>query len=63
MLDVRLNDGELELLISWLGFNKEDDSWEPADAMFEFVPRVVLDALQQSDLPEAATLIATLTEE
>ena len=31
--------------------------------MFEFVPRVVLDALQQSDLPEAAALIETLTEE
>ena len=61
VLDVRVREGEVQLLIRWLGFNPEDDSWESADSLFEFVPRVVLDALQRSDLPEAQLLADQLS--
>ena len=61
VLDVRVREGDVQLLIRWLGFNPEDDSWEPAGNLFEFVPRVVLDALQRSNLPEAKLLADQLS--
>ena len=61
VLDVRVREGDVQLLIRWLGFNPEDDSWEPAGNLFEFVPRVVWDALQRSNLPEAKLLADQLS--
>ena len=63
VLDVRVCEGAVQLLISWLGFNSEDDSWEPAVSMFEFVPGMVLEALRQSGLSEALLLADQLTME
>ena len=31
-------DGELHLKVQWLGFTKEEQSWEPAWSLHEYVP-------------------------
>ena len=49
ILDIRVKEGKVQLLISWLGFTEEDDSWEPAVDMFDYVPKLVLAALQDAD--------------
>ena len=47
--DVRVKEGKVQLLIRWLGFTEEDDSWEPAVDMFGYVPKLVSAALRDAD--------------
>ena len=49
ILETKVKEGEVQLLVSWLGFTKEDDSWEPAVDMFDYVPKLVLAALCDAD--------------
>jgi hypothetical protein len=37
---------EFSVLVSWLGFDEADNSWEPLFRLHEDIPRVVLDLLQ-----------------
>ena len=64
ILDVRVKEGKVQLLISWLGFTEEDDSWEPAVDMFDYVPKMVLAALQDADPnPVVEDLLLELRED
>ena len=49
ILRTKVKEGEVQLLVSWLGFTEEDDSWEPAVDMFDYVPKLVLAALRDAD--------------
>ena len=42
ILGTRVNRGTVEVLVSWLGFPDEYDSWEPAESLAEYVPKLVL---------------------
>ena len=42
ILGTRVNRGTVEILVSWLGFPDEYDSWEPAEDLAEYVPKLVL---------------------
>ena len=42
MLATRVHKGVVEVQVSWLGFPSSYDSWEPAAAIAEYVPKLVL---------------------
>ena len=42
-----MNRGVVEIRVSWLGFPEEYDSWEPAESLAEYVPKLVLSELGQ----------------
>ena len=41
ILDLKFDDSEFFLLVRWLGFAEEDDTWEPLDSLTEDVPELV----------------------
>jgi hypothetical protein len=40
LLDLRRHQGRLELLVSWKGFEDEDNSWEPVSRLVQDVPHL-----------------------
>jgi hypothetical protein len=40
LLDLRKDQGRLELLVSWKGFEDADNSWEPASQLVQDVPQL-----------------------
>lgn len=62
-LDLRLKDGELQILVKWKGFDDEDPGWESLDVMRGDVPALVtdfVDEIKESGTPRQRKIAATL---
>ena len=42
---VRVHEGQVQCHVSWLGFSSDEDSWEPAKSLHQYVPKLVLESL------------------
>ena len=45
--DIRLHDGEPEVLVKWIGFEDEDPGWESLSKMCEDIPSLVHDFINE----------------
>jgi hypothetical protein len=56
LLDLRKDQGRLELLVSWKGFEDVDNSWEPASQLIQDVPHLCRDfVVPRPELRDAYT--------
>jgi len=63
IMDIRLHEGVLQLLVKWKGFDDEDPGWETFETMKDDVPALVSDFLSDiitSGVPRQRKLAATL---
>jgi len=63
IMDIRLHEGVLQLLVKWKGFDDEDPGWESFETMKDDVPALVSDFLSDiiiSGVPRQRKLAATL---
>jgi len=51
--EVRMNEGQYEILTTWKGFSDLEDSWEPLDSLFKQVPSLVVEFLTKAKHSEA----------
>lgn len=59
ILDIREEDGNIELLTSWVGFAGEE-TWEPLNRLHADVPDLVRDFCAESTKPAAQQALTTL---
>lgn len=45
LMDIRVHNGVVEILVKWKGFEEEDPGWELFDTMKEDIPALVSDFL------------------
>ena len=45
ILRVQVREGQVQCYVSWLGFSSDENSWEPARSLYQYVPQLVLQAL------------------
>ena len=45
IMRVRVLEGQVQCHVSWLGFSSDEDSWEPARSLHQYVPKLVLESL------------------